>query len=177
MIYRRLKVARIAVNIIAESGAMRVCKIYNLDSTDRKILIELARNGRSTYKEIGDLVGMTRPAVRERILRMEEAGVITGYKAEVDTDALGRALHVMINFKFNTDRKYEKKPNDVLIPVLRACPDVLRFWEIYGELDFLVEAAFSSKDAMHAFLDELRDYGFVRSHLIAMTESAAPVRE
>lgn len=177
MIYRRLKVARIAVNIIAESGAVRVCKIYNLDSTDKKILIELARNGRSTYREIGDLVGMTRPAVRERILRMEEAGVITGYRAEVNSDALGRALHVMINFKFNTDRKYEKKPNDVLIPVLRACPDVLRFWEIYGELDFLIEAAFSSKDAMHAFLDELRDYGFVRSHLIAMAESAAPVRE
>ena len=64
-----------------------------------------------------------------------------------------------------------------MIPGLRACPDVLRFWEIYGELDFLIEAAFSSKDAMHAFLDELRDYGFVRSHLIAMTESAAPVRE
>ena len=150
--------------------------MLKLDETDRKILAELSRRGRSTYKEIGDIVGMTRPAVRERILRMEESGVITGYRADVDTDALGRALHVMITFKFNPDRNYGKRPNDLLIPLLRECSDVLRFWEIYGELDFLIEAAFSSKDSMHAFLDRLREYGFVRSHLIAMTENTGPLR-
>ena len=150
--------------------------LLNLDETDRKILAELSRSGRSSYREIGEIVGLTRPAVRERILRMEEAGVIAGYRADIDTDALGRALHVMITFRFNPEGKYEKKPNDLLVPLLRGCSDVLRFWEIYGELDFLIEAAFSSKDSMHAFLDRLREYGFVRSHLIAMTENTGPLR-
>lgn len=139
----------------------------NLDETDWKILGELQRDARNSYKEIGDAVGMTRPAVRERILRLEENGVIAGYRAEIDTDALGRALHVIISFKFDSDQKYDKKPNDVLIPFLRSAPGVIHFWEIYGELDFLIEAAFSSKERMHKFLDDLRVYGFVRSHLIA----------
>ena len=57
----------------------------NLDETDWNILRELQRDARSSYKEIGDAVGMTRPAVRERILRLEENGVIAGYRAEIDT--------------------------------------------------------------------------------------------
>ena len=89
------------------------------------------------------------------------------------TDALGRALHVMISFKFNSGQKYDKKPNDILIPILRSSSDVIHFWEIYGELDFLIEAAFSSKERMHRFLDNLRSYGFVRSHLIAMSMKGA----
>ena len=140
-----------------------------IDETDRKILAEVQRDARITYKEIGDAVGMTRSAVRERVARLEEAGIISGYRAEIDTDALGRALHVMISFKFNLDKKFDKKPNDVLIPILNASPDVLRFWEIYGDLDFLIEAAFSGKEQMHKFLDDLREWGFVRSHLIAMS--------
>ena len=102
---------------------MRAADLLKIDETDRKILAALSRRGRSSYKEIGDAVGLTRPAVRERILRMEEAGVISGYSADIDTDALGRALHVMITFKFDPDRKYEKKPNDLLIPLLRGCAD------------------------------------------------------
>ena len=100
----------------------------NPDATDWKILRELQQDARKTYKEIGETVGMTRPAVRERILRLEESGVITGYKAEIDTDALGRALHVMISFKFNSGQKYDKKPNDILIPILRSSSDVIHFW-------------------------------------------------
>lgn len=137
------------------------------DKTDLMIIEALKRNARLSYKEIGDAVSLTRPAARERILRLEDSGVIKGYTAVIDTDELGFALHVMIIFKFDPDRKFGAKPNDVLIPVLDAAPNVLRYWEIYGDLDFLIEAAFAAKDEMHAFLDRLRDYGFVRSHLIA----------
>ena len=138
-----------------------------LDSTDILILAELQRNSRISYKEIGDSVGLTRPAVRERVLRLEESGVIAGYGTEIDTDALGYSLHVMISFKFDPDLKFAEKPNDVLMPLLDCETSVLHYWEIYGELDFLIEAAFASKESMHAFLDKLRGYGFVRSHLIA----------
>ena len=56
---------------------MTANKNNNLDATDWKILAELQRDARSSYKEIGEAVGMTRPAVRERMLRMEESGVVT----------------------------------------------------------------------------------------------------
>lgn len=142
-------------------------KKTTLDSTDWKILEELQKDARLPFKKIGDAVGMTRPAVRERILRMEEAGIISGYHAEINVDALGKSIHVMINFKFNSDTKYPEKPNDVLRPFLASTPEVVRYWEIYGDLDFLIEAAFTTKDSLHKFLDDLRNYGFVRSHLIA----------
>lgn len=142
---------------------------FIMDETDWKILAELRKNARLSYMEIGRAVGMTRPAVRERMIRMEENGVIAGYKAEIDPEAAGNPLHVMVSFKFNSDAAFNGKPNDVLIPVLEASPSVIHFWEIYGDLDFLIEAAFASKGEMHEFLDRLRKYGFVRSHLIAMS--------
>ena len=90
-----------------------------LDSMDWKILAELQTDARKTYQEIGDAVSMTRPAVRERILRLEESGVITGYRTEIAPSAAGRALHAMLVFKFSPDADFSgKKPDDVLIPLL-----------------------------------------------------------
>lgn len=142
--------------------------IVKLDATDRKILAILQKEARITFKEIGEAVSMTRPAVRERVLRLEATGIISGYHAEIDTDALGWNLHVMVSFRFNSDFRYTKKPNDVLISLLNTRAEVVQYWEVYGDLDFLIEAAFRTKDSLHQFLDELRTYGFVRSHLIAM---------
>ena len=145
-----------------------------LDSTDRKILGELQKDARQSFSKIGDTVGLTRPAVRERILRMEEAGVITGYHAEIDVDRIGRSVHVMISFKFDSDTKYPEKPNDTLTPLLDAAPEVIRYWETYGDLDFLIEAAFSTKDGLRRFLEDLRNLGFVQSHLIAAAVRSEP---
>jgi Lrp/AsnC family leucine-responsive transcriptional regulator len=149
-------------------------KKTTLDPTDWKILGELQKNARVPFQKIGDTVGMTRPAVRERIIRMEEAGIISGYHTEINVDKLGKSVHVMISFKFNSETKYPEKPNDVLIPFLDSRPEVLRYWEIYGELDFLIEAAFATKESLHRFLDDLRNYGFVRSHLIAASARGQP---
>src|SRR5439155_707778 len=55
-----------------------------LDAVDRKILRLLATDGRSSYQALADDVGLSRPAVMERVKRLEEAGYITGYGARVD---------------------------------------------------------------------------------------------
>jgi Lrp/AsnC family leucine-responsive transcriptional regulator len=143
------------------------------DATDWGILAELRRDARKTYTEIGEAVGLTRPAVRERILRMEEAGIIAGYRVALDVDALGTAVHAMVAFKFDADRDYGGRPNDALIRFLDSRRAVVRYWELYGDLDFLVEAAFRTKEELHRFLDELRAYGFVRPHLIASARAGS----
>ena len=149
-------------------------KKTTLDSTDWKILGELQKDARVPFQKIGETVGMTRPAVRERILRMEEAGIITGYHLEINVDKTGKSVHVMISFKFDSDKKYPEKPNDTLTPLLDAAPEVIRYWETYGDLDFLIEAAFSTKDGLRRFLEDLRNLGFVRSHLIAAAVRSEP---
>ncbi len=148
-----------------------VLKNEGLDATDWKILALLQDDARITYREIGDAVGLPRPAARERVQRMEERGVIRSWRAGLDAEAVGRALHVMITFKFSPDADYgDKTPNAALAPLLEERREVVRFWELYGELDFLIEAAFRSKEEMRGFLEELRVYGFVRAHLIAAAE-------
>ena len=102
---------------------------------------------------------------------MEERGVIARCGAELEAEAVGRALHVMITFRFNPDAQFSGTPNATLAPLLENSREVIRFWEIYGELDFLIEAAFRSKEDMRGFLESLRAYGFVRSHLIAAERS------
>lgn len=152
-------------------------KKAQLDFTDWKILEELQVDARKTYQEIGDAVGMTRPAVRERVLRMEESGVIEGYHAEVGPAAVGRALHAMLVFKFFSDADFGAKgPNETLIPLLDSAPEVVRYWDTYGDLDFLIETASPTKEAMDALLARLRKYGFVRTHIIVRSRSK-PYRE
>ena len=148
-----------------------------LDSMDWKILAELQTDARKTYQEIGDAVSMTRPAVRERILRLEESGVITGYRTEISPSAAGRALHAMLVFKFSPDADFSgKKPDDVLIPLLNSSSNVVRYWDIYGDLDFLIETASATKEDLDTLVGKLRNYGFVRTHIIVWTVSR-PYRE
>src|SRR5215467_7996811 len=60
-----------------------------LDETGWRILQELQQNARLSFSELGQRVGLSSPAVTERVRRMEDAGIITGYHAEVDPARLG----------------------------------------------------------------------------------------
>src|SRR5215218_11260732 len=60
-----------------------------IDDIDRKVLKELQEDARISYAELGRRVGLTTPAVIERVRKLEDAGVITGYRAEIDTTKVG----------------------------------------------------------------------------------------
>lgn len=143
-----------------------VNKKIELDQTDWKIIAELQRDARATFSEIGKTVAMSIPAVRDRILRMEESDIISGYHADINTNALGRRLHVMFTLKYSTELSGSEKMDNEINLFLKSNPEVIQFWSIYGEMDFFIEAAFNSKERMNEFLNDLRRYGFVRSHMI-----------
>ncbi|RMH79214.1 MAG: Lrp/AsnC family transcriptional regulator [Actinomyces sp.] len=67
-----------------------------LDDINRLLLDELQRDARASYRELGERVGLTPPAVAERVRRMEREGIITGYHAAVDPAALGYPLLAII---------------------------------------------------------------------------------
>ncbi len=67
-----------------------------LDDINRLLLDELQRDARLSYRELGEKVGLTPPAVAERVRRMEREGVITGYHAAVDPAALGFPLLAIV---------------------------------------------------------------------------------
>ena len=68
----------------------------NLDSTDRDIIRELEQDARLPWAELGRRVALTAPAVRERVRRMERAGVITGYGAWIEPARVGRPIGAFV---------------------------------------------------------------------------------
>ena len=72
---------------------------YALDSTNRRILAELQSDGRLSLAELGRRVGLSPPAVAERVQRLETDGVVQAYRAEIDPRALGLALTAIIRVR------------------------------------------------------------------------------
>src|SRR5256885_16616381 len=73
--------------------------LRKIDSTDRKIIGELTTEGRVSIAELGRRVNLSSPAVAERVQRLERAGVITGYRAELDPCTLGYPLTAIVRIK------------------------------------------------------------------------------
>lgn len=70
-----------------------------IDTIDRMIIGELVRNGRATYAELGRTVKLSPHATADRIRRLTEAGIITGFGASVDFGAIGRGLDALIDVR------------------------------------------------------------------------------
>jgi Lrp/AsnC family transcriptional regulator, leucine-responsive regulatory protein len=68
-----------------------------LDDTDLAILRALQANARATYTEIGKAVGLSAPSVHDRVQRLEQRGVIRGYRAELDPDAVGLTVLSLVS--------------------------------------------------------------------------------
>ena len=75
-----------------------------IDDIDRKILRELQLDARTSYAELGRRVGLTTPAVIERVRKLEDAQIITGYRAEIDTCSCWFAYHGVCTHEYHRRR-------------------------------------------------------------------------
>lgn len=71
-----------------------------LDDVDWRLLEALQCDGRMSFADLGRLIGLSASAVTERVRRLEESGVITGYTAEVDPEKLGLAIHALVRLRY-----------------------------------------------------------------------------
>lgn len=90
-----------------------------LDKTSWSILACLQENARASFADIGREVGLSAPAVAERMVKLEDAGIILGYRIEVDYEKTGYALKAFVTFvahsgKFNSFLNYIEKLDEVL---------------------------------------------------------------
>ena len=81
---------------------------HDLDFIDLKIIEILQKDGRASHSAIGEMVGLSQPSVHERVKKLEQRGVIKGYAAVIDPEALG--LHVLA---FLAVRLSDYKPEDI----------------------------------------------------------------
>jgi Lrp/AsnC family leucine-responsive transcriptional regulator len=136
-----------------------------LDSTDRKIIGELIRDGRVSLAELGRRVSLSSPAVAERVQRLERAGVITGYRAEIDPRTLGYQLTAIVRIK--------PAPGQLpRIPELAAeIPQISECHRITGEDCFYIKVYLRSIDELSGLLDRFLVYGETTTSLV----NASPV--
>lgn len=106
----------------------------NLDQTDWAILRELQADARISYAELGRRVGLSSPAVQERVRRLEDAGVIAGYHASVNRQALN--LPMMGIIRLSNVQTFEDKGR--LLAILRTIPEVAACYHVTGEDEYVI---------------------------------------
>jgi Lrp/AsnC family transcriptional regulator, leucine-responsive regulatory protein len=134
-----------------------------LDATDRQIIGELARDGRISFAELGRRVSLSSPAVTERVRRLEQLGVITGYRAEVDPRALGYALTAIVRVKPAVRQLSKIAELAAQIPQIEEC---LR---ITGEDCFYMKLHLGSIDELPSVLDRFLLYGETTTSIVNAT--------
>ena len=109
----------------------------SFDRTDRAILAELQRHGRTANVDLAEKVRLSPSACLRRTKALEEAGLITGYRAELDRTGVGLGLTVFISLKVE---QHSRATSRVIEDALTAIPAVIACYVVSGEADFLVEA-------------------------------------
>jgi DNA-binding Lrp family transcriptional regulator len=129
-----------------------------LDPIDQQIIALLQEDARSSYADIGSVVALSAPAVKRRVDRLRSQGVIRGYTALVDPDALGWTTEAFVEL-FCTGRTSPQQ----LRAAAKRHPAVVGAYTISGEADALVHLRAVDMAGLEEALEKLRAEPFVTS--------------
>ena len=135
-----------------------------LDATDIRILEALRENGRIPLAELGRAIGLSQPSMSERVKRLEESGVISGYEARLDHAALGLGLAAII--RLSTDHSAVHKT----MAKLRAMKNVTEILRVTGEDCLYVRLAVRDTGELETVVDSLARHGLVKTSVILSEE-------
>src|SRR5439155_1464332 len=124
-----------------------------LDAVDRNSLRLLATDGRSSYQALADDVGLSRPAVMERVKRLEEAGYITGYGARVDRVKAGFPVTAFVAVRYANSDYVGDEPR---MREMEKHPDVLECHHVAGEDCYMLKVAAPDLERLQSLLRDLR---------------------
>jgi Lrp/AsnC family leucine-responsive transcriptional regulator len=131
-----------------------------LDEVNLRILKELQENGRLGMAELGRRVAMSPPAVAERVQRLERAGIIAGYRAEIDPRALGYPVSAVVRIR-PAPGQLQRIPE-----VARATPEVGECYRITGEDCYQMRLHLRAIDELEDVLDLFTPYGQTTTSII-----------
>lgn len=134
-----------------------------MDETDRNLLRELQEDARLTRSELGRRVGLSPSAVGDRLRRLEETGVITSYRAELDPAKLGYALAAVVRIRPFAGQL--KK----IAAVAAATPEVTECHRITGEDCYLLSLVLRSIDELEDLIDRFTPYGQTTTAIVNST--------
>lgn len=122
-----------------------------VDRVDATIIAALRANARTTYAELGRLAGLSAPAVHERVGKLEVAGVITGYHADVAAEALGLPVCALVGIVQSAGGD-----QDEIAAALAALPEIEDCWFVAGDEAFVVKVRVGSVADLEQTVGTLR---------------------
>jgi Lrp/AsnC family leucine-responsive transcriptional regulator len=138
------------------------------DATNLRLLAELQQDARLSLAELGRRVGLSSPAVADRLKRLEDEGVITGYRADVNPRALGYTLGVVIRIR--------PAPRQLaaVAQLARDTPEVLECHRVTGDDCYVMTAYVRDVQHLEEVIDQFAAYGQTTSSI--MQSSPVPRR-
>lgn len=136
---------------------------FVLDEIGWRILEHLQQNGRMSFAELGRRVGLTLPAVAERVRRMEEAGIITGFRAEINPAKIGLPIAALIRISI-VGNVFAG-----IVKAVRDMPEVLECHRGTGADSFTLKVAVESVQHLERLIDKLTPFGTTSTSIILST--------
>lgn len=134
--------------------------VESLDDVDWRLLEALQRDGRASYADLGRLVGLSPSAVTERVRRLEESGVITGYTAEVNPEKLGLPITALVRLRY---------PHGNYKPfrdLLAATPEITEAHHVTGEDCFVLTVRTRSMRHLEEVTGRISGLGTVTTSVV-----------
>ena len=128
----------------------------HLDDTDERILELLQQNARRTFGDIGGQVGLSAPAVKRRVDRLEASGVIRGYTTVIDHARLGKVVEAFAELRFAGSTRV-----DDIEEIAHDVPEVQAIFTVAGDPDALAWIRVSDVPDLKRVIDRLRNSGKV----------------
>ena len=145
-----------------------------LDETNLRLLAELQADGRLSLAELGRRVSLSSPAVAERLRRLEDEGVITGYRADVDPRALGYTLGVLIR------SRPAPRQLAAVAQLARDTPEIVECHRVTGDDCYVMTAWVRDVTHLEEVIDAFASYGQTTTSIMQSSpvprRAVAPVR-
>jgi len=141
----------------------------SIDDLSWQILHALQENARVSFSELGRQVGLTPPAVAERVRRLEDLGIIEGYRAVINIQKLGLPLTAIIRFSARGRSSAETKRR------LAGVPDIIECFHVTGEDCYVLRIAVPTTAHLEGLLERLNDFGDTTTSIVLSTPFAARV--
>ena len=151
---------------MASTARLRDANTYEanlLDEINLRLLAELQADGRIGFAELGRRVGMSAPAVAERVSRLERAGVITGYRAEFDPAALGFPVSAIVRIRPSPGQLQRVRE------LAADSPEVAECYRITGDDCYLMRLHLRSIDDLEEILDRFTPHGQTTTSIVHST--------
>ena len=140
--------------------------VFALDEIDRKLLRELLKDSKRSYRELATAIGVSAATVINHVQRLESAGVIKDYSARLDHERLGYELTVVTEIVVSKGKLLETDEE------IAKIPNVCAVYDITGQTDAMVVAKFKSRNKLSDFTKALLAMPYVErtnTHVVLTT--------